>query len=503
MRCERIEPVADAGHRIIYTFLGGVGGSADEGHKFLMDQRKREPKRKVRIVLPMIIQGQCLEIVGQIFHGFLQNGNDLDQRLHLPIDNGLAIVFLALILLGIEQLKRFIGPIEVLDKLGGGLFIFLVSFVSLLPVHFLAELPEGFLLDIDAIVAIRAGQLHHLAGVEEGADALAVGTLRQISRCRWMEELGTSDLEDLLFGASPVIPPTGHGTACVIAALVAQCHAKGPGGAVHPQTRASRLPFGVVPPAAVSAFAALGAEQPQKSQGTGNAKGPRPDVLGDLRHDLPTSVRLLGAAPSDAARRLLLLLLLPVVVVDGAVLAAPLLLRSNLGHGILMDGGPDDEVGPTLDVREEVLAHAGQMENVPATGEVFEDERNDRRGELVEGDGQVAVADGAVGIGPVGVRSLQLPALLLALLDALVLVAAEEGLEVAVVVIAGGDPLPKGVAGRDGGRGGGGGGQGGLLALSLALGGAVALGRYRLLGCRRFGRRTRRRTSIGRNGLKR
>ena len=112
-----------------------------------------------------------------------------------------------------------------------------------------------------------------------------------------------------------------------------------------------------------------------------------------------------------------------------------------------------------------MLAQEGQVEHVAAAGQHFEDEGDTGRGELVEGGGDLSVADGAVVAGNV----LMLETALLAGLSAL-LVMTQEGLEglvghsaevdLAILVRFVGAALAEGVAG--GCIGGSGLGLGGL-----------------------------------------
>ena len=131
---------------------------------------------------------------------------------------------------------------------------------------------------------------------------------------------------------------------------------------------------------------------------------------------------------------------------------------------------------PPLHEGKQILGLVPEVQNVAAARQQLEDERNDRTGELIEGDGEVAVADGPVGVGTVRVRPLEFAALVFSLPLPLLLVMAEEGLKVlvgiegtvvdhregrvgvvGVVIIVslvgsegGGGSLSKGVAGRDG-----------------------------------------------------
>ena len=141
-----------------------------------------------------------------------------------------------------------------------------------------------------------------------------------------------------------------------------------------------------------------------------------------------------------------------------------------------MDGSPHDQIMPPLHEGKQILGLVPEVQNVAAAWEHLENDRNDRTGKLIESDGEVAVADGPVGVGTVRVRPLELAALVFSLPLSLLLVMAEEGLKVlvgiegtvvdhregrvgavGVVIIVslvgsegGGGSLSKGVAGRDG-----------------------------------------------------
>ena len=183
----------------------------------------------------------------------------------------------------------------------------------------------------------------------------------------------------------PVLPKVGNLSSAMLGALAANGKSKRSGILrPHPQTVAGRLVGEVVSPAFLPLLASGGAQQPQQPDGAGDEDGTIAHIVGNLGDDEIGQVALLGDSAPSAAHH-----------------ARGFGRRLLAGVSILEYSRANDDISPWLDMSEKMLAQKGQMEHVAAAGQHFEDQGDAGRGELIEGDGHLSVADGAVVVGDV------------------------------------------------------------------------------------------------------